>query len=291
MATTPSIPSLEERLQHYGYATETKEDMRTILHADGYHIRKLGLRLLVERNGKEAIGTLKAFLSDEKLPARVTAASLLGQLGDHSGLPVMRQEYASLIGSEQEQRDPAALKKLSPYAMNPGLKVAEALAELGDYRGYHLALHTFDHHDSNVKPLRYWAVKVLGEIAKGDPERLAIEGIDLWSAYDKAIHTAATSRELMSILLTVRREGVDAALASHVADRILGTRRLDAWAQDYVRDVVKPRLEAQLQQAGANPQARKTMRVSTLSAGTASQPASQPADAAGSGQAQSQPGG
>ena len=248
IASTPSIPSLEERLEHYGYPTETEQHMRAVLSADRYHIRKLGLRLLVERNGKQAIRTLKTFLNDEKLTVRVTAAGLLGQLGDHSGLPVMQQEYTSLIGPEEEQRDPAVLKKLSPYAINPGLEVAKALAKLGDYRGYHLALYVFDHQDSKVKALRGRAVEVLGEVARAEPRRLTAEGIDLWSAYDKAVDTVESSFRLMGVLRTVRQEGVDPALAAHVADRVLATRRLKHWAQEYVRDTVKPRLDERLQE-------------------------------------------
>lgn len=273
------LPALsdEEKLQRYGYATKTEEDIQVILRNDICAIREMGLRVLVKRQGRQAIATLKSFLADKKLPARVTAASLLAQIGDSSGLPVMRQGYISLIGSDEKQRDVAAIKKLSPYAINPGLKVAKVLAELGDYRGYYLAVYIFEHPDSRVAPLRYDAITVLGEIARAAPDRLASEGIDIRSAYDKAIRSIDDWVLFRKLLLTVDQEGVDPNLASHVVNQMLETHRLGAGPEMYVRDVVKPRVERRLQQAGIGSRVRSPTTDLTLSVRPSSQPASQPA--------------
>jgi hypothetical protein len=277
VATVPPGPSDEETLQRWGYRTETDEDIQAVLQDDVAAMRNMGLRVLAKRRGQQAVATLSAFLDDKELLIRVTAASLLGQLGDPSGLAVMRKDYMLLIGPVEKQRDPGAMKQLSPYAINPGLKVAKTLAELGDYRGYHLAFCTFEHQDTKVRALRSYAIGVLGEIAKADPDRLAREGIDIRSAYDKAIRSIDDWVLFRKLLLTVDQEGVDPNLASHVVNQMLETHRLGAGPEMYVRDVVKPRVERRLQQAGIGSRVGSPTTDLTLSVRPSSQPASQPA--------------
>lgn len=277
-ASVPRVPSTEERLRRHGFATETDEDVQAILHHSLDPYREMGLQLLVDRKGQGAIEILKEFLNDEGLSVRATAASLLGQLGDSSGLPVMRQEYESLIGPEENQRDAGALRKLSSISIGFGLEVGEVLVELGDYRGYPLALYTFDHRESDavfLTGLKTRAIDVFAALGKEDPEQLASEQIDLRAAYDKAIDASDSWYLFRKILVTVDRGQIDPELAIYVTDRLVDTRRLPDWGEEYIRDKVKPRIEQRMQQSRANTGGKET-RVAVLSIGVTSHPASQP---------------
>ena len=142
--------------------------------------------MLKDRIGTKAIPTLKEALDDQRMEVRWRAAHLLGTLDDKSGLERMRQdlmEFAPNNGApvplDPNVTDPNEIKKREDkrnLRLSYALDAATVLAELGDRRGYELAVRMAFEGAWVVQ--RQKAVQVLVEIAKGDEKILAAEGKD-----------------------------------------------------------------------------------------------------------------
>lgn len=148
----------------------------------------MALELLAERAGKVAIPTLREALDEPRLWNRLLAAHLLGTLGDKSGLERMRQDYRELLpGSGESARsdpnvtDPNAAeqrekeRRLHGSRLLLALDVVKVLAELGDRRGYELAVR---HALEGGKLERGPAVDAMVAMAKADKATLQSEGLD-----------------------------------------------------------------------------------------------------------------
>jgi hypothetical protein len=170
-------------LQEHGYQTDTPEQTQTALSdasVFGLACRNHALIILTEQMGAEAVPILKDFLyNDDKIAVHITAARLLGTLGDQSGLEVMQQDFSKVFpepndvksiprdvthkpenGKSWNKRlvstdnlslvnDPNVVvspetvlrwKKASSTEKYDVLQIAEVLAELGDCRAYELAV-------------------------------------------------------------------------------------------------------------------------------------------------------
>jgi hypothetical protein len=170
-------------LQKHGYQTDTPEQTQAALSdaSDfGPACRYHALKILTEQMGADAAPILKDSLyNDEMLLIRITAARLLGTLGDQSGLVVMQQDFSKVFpepndvtpilpvaadepekGKSWDERlvspdtlslvnDPDVVvsletilrwKKATRRERYDALQIAEVLAELGDSQVYELAV-------------------------------------------------------------------------------------------------------------------------------------------------------
>jgi len=188
-----------KNLQQLGYPTDTLQQILTATKSRNYFVRHQALEVLSKRIGKEAIHTLRLFLTDPEIEVRCRTAHLLGTLGDKSGLEQMRQDlvrYAPQNGAplvvdpNTDQRTIQQQEAKRNFNLRKALKVAKVLAELGDRRGYELAVRMAL--EGPLDAQRYSAVEVLMEIVKTDKAILQAEGIDPFStlcemaAYEKS---------------------------------------------------------------------------------------------------------
>jgi hypothetical protein len=127
-----------------GYSTETVEQIMGALDSPEGSVRMSALILLVAQAGERATPVLKKALGDASVLVRLRAAELLGSLGDASGVPVLREDYESLV-PKGENPDP---KKVDPNAPKVALKgntlysvvaIAQILARFDDSRGFEQA--------------------------------------------------------------------------------------------------------------------------------------------------------
>jgi len=172
-------------LQKYGYSTDTCEQVIEATKSESYAVRFMALELLTDYIGKEAAPVLNQALSDSHLKVRITAAHLLGTLGDNSGLEQMRTDFEEQAAKAaaplptDPNIDPDTRERIEnerKVALYDALEVAKVLAELGDRRGYRLAARM-----ALEGPCTYHrteAARVLVEIAKSETSILSAEGID-----------------------------------------------------------------------------------------------------------------
>jgi hypothetical protein len=177
------VTSPAENLQQLGYPTDTVEQILTATRSESYFVRGQALEVLATRTGKEAIPTLKSFLSDPHVRVRSMSAHLLGTFGDKSGVGRMRQDLKELVPPDKtDPKDPNAIARANTmpkggrnYLLREGLIVARVLAELGDHSGYSLAAKMAL--EGSVTVVRTEAVFALVEMAKADESVLLKEGI------------------------------------------------------------------------------------------------------------------
>jgi hypothetical protein len=170
--------------EELGYYTDTTEQILQATKSENYFVRLCALELLKDRIGTKAIPTLKEALDDQKMEVRWRAAHLLGSLDDNSGLERMRQDFEEFapnngtpIPLDPNVTDPNEIKTIEDkrnLRLSYALDAATVLAELGDRRGYRLAVRMALEGAWAVQ--RKKAVQVLVEIAKGDEKVLASEG-------------------------------------------------------------------------------------------------------------------
>jgi len=167
--------------EELGIYTDTTEQILQATKNEGYFVRYCALELLKDRIGTKAIPTLKEALDDQRMEVRWRAAHLLGTLDDKSGLERMRQdlmEFApnngALVPLDPNVTDPNEIKEIESkrnLRLSYALDAATVLAELGDRRGYELAVRMAL--EGALAVQRKKAVQVLVEIAKGDEKILA----------------------------------------------------------------------------------------------------------------------
>ncbi len=181
-----SRPDKKVILEHYGYSTDTPEQIIEATKNKSYFVRFIALEVLTQRTGEKAIPTLKNALNDPGAEVRWRAAHLLGTLDDKGGLERMRQdlkEFAPNNGApvppDPNMVDPNEIKEREGkrnLRLYDALHAAKVLAELGDRRGYELAARMA--FEGSWRLQRYEAVFTLIEIAKTDEATLRAEGID-----------------------------------------------------------------------------------------------------------------
>jgi len=172
--------------EELGIYTDTTEQILQATKSENYFVRLCALELLKDRIGTKAIPTLKEALDDQRMEVRWRAAHLLGTLDDKSGLERMRQdlmEFAPDNGApvplDPNVTDPNEIKEIEGkrnLRLSYALDAATVLAELGDRRGYELAVRMAFEGVWAVQ--RQKVVQVLVEIAKCDEKILAAEGKD-----------------------------------------------------------------------------------------------------------------
>jgi HEAT repeat protein len=182
-STTISTPDKKAILEHYGYSTNSPEQIIEATKSENYVVRLTALETLTQRTGGEAIPILKESLSDPEFEVRWRAAHFLGTLDDKGGLERMRQDLKKFapnngapVPSDPNVVDPNEIKEQEGkrnLRLYNALRAAKVLAELGDRRGFELAagmalegpwvLH------------RYEAIFTLIEIAKADESVLQAE--------------------------------------------------------------------------------------------------------------------
>ena len=183
------FPNLDiEKLlrEELGIYTDTTEQILQATKSENGFVRLCALELFKDRIGTKAIPTLKEALDDQKMEVRWRAAHLLGTLDDKSGLERMKKdlmEFAPNNGApvplDPNVTDPNEIKEIEGkrnLRLSYALDAATVLAELGDRRGYELAVRMAFEGAWAVQ--RKKVVQVLVEIAKIDEKILAAEGKD-----------------------------------------------------------------------------------------------------------------
>jgi len=176
----------ERTLQEKGLAVETTDDIITATKDDSYFVRQIALKLLTARIKQDAIPYLKKALNDEYIRVRTVAAHQLVTLGNSSGLERMIQDFKGLIPDCNDpnfKETKTSKKTIRPDGLRTekdpeqywGLHVAKVLSELGDYRGYKLAVVSLE---SDFGATSRKAVEVLGQIAEASDDELAKQGLD-----------------------------------------------------------------------------------------------------------------
>ncbi len=151
----------QPRAQHR-FPWETRQAAyRSMNDVFNYHFHgELGL--LAEREGKQAIPTLKKALVDSNPKVRWAAAEMLGTLNESMGLDQMKKDLKT-FSSDRKHREHA-------------LEVAKVLAEQGDISGYQLAADSALH---GTTPGQRWrAAIVLSHLANINKTTLQAAGID-----------------------------------------------------------------------------------------------------------------
>lgn len=184
--STISRPDKKVLLEHYGYSTDTPEQIIEATKSENYVVRLTALELLTQRTGEKAIPTLKEALNDARIEVRSRAAHWLGTLGDKSGLEQMRKDLKELapkngapLPPDPNVTDPNEIKKREGkrnLRLYNGLLAAKVLAELGDRSGYELAARMAL--EGSWRWQRYEAILTLIEIAKAGETALRAEGLD-----------------------------------------------------------------------------------------------------------------
>jgi hypothetical protein len=231
--------------EELGIYTDTTEQILQATKNEGYFVRYCALELLKDRIGTKAIPTLKEALDDQRMEVRWRAAHLLGTLDDKSGLERMRQdlmEFApnngALVPLDPNVTDPNEIKEIESkrnLRLSYALDAATVLAELGDRRGYELAVRMAL--EGALAVQRKKAVQVLVEIAKGDEKILATEGKDpviLLCAVAEFEKDRTVFRKL-----TRSAEELRGDLAVKVLEKAINSRH----QSELMRNVAKIRLE------------------------------------------------
>lgn len=184
--STISRPDNKAILEHYGYSTNTPEQIIEATKSENYVVRLTALELLTQRIGTGAIPTLKGALSDPEFEVRWRAAHLLGTLDDKGGLERMRQDLKEFapnngapVPSDPNVVDPNEIKEREGkrnLRLYNALRAAKVLAELGDRRGYELAARMALEGPWVLH--RYEAIFTLIEIAKAGRTVLRAEWLD-----------------------------------------------------------------------------------------------------------------
>lgn len=160
--------TLKHMLKSRGESAESAEDLEAALHSRSYPVRYTALRLFSQRRGKNFVPTLREYLQDEHVRVRCTAAGLLAEFGDNSGLEPMRADYQSLLLPGSSPEDPGDPTKMNLAKLADALEIGRVLAELGDDRALPLALKVAQH---ELLAVRSDAVLVLGRIVRDGEAR------------------------------------------------------------------------------------------------------------------------
>jgi len=231
--------------EELGIYTDTTEQILQATKSENFFVRLCALELLKDRIGTEAIPTLKEALDDQRMEVRWRAAHLLGTLDDKSGLERMRQdlmEFAPNNGApvplDPNVTDPNEIKEVEGkrnLRLSYALDAATVLAELGDRRGYELAVRMALEGAWAVQ--RKQAVQVLVEIAKGDEKILAAEG------KDPVIFLCAVAEFEKDRTVFRKLTGSVEELRGDIAARVLEKAISSRHQSELMRNVAKRRLE------------------------------------------------
>jgi len=206
-------------LRQQGYPTETVEQIIEATTSESYFVRYAALIILTERVGKDAVTVLKQFVTDPDLKVRMTAAHLLGTLGNKSGLEQMQKDFEELSAKAtaplptDPNLDPDTKQQLESQrnlSLHDALDVAKVLAELGDRRGFELAERAA--FDGKWKLHRAMAIYVLTEIAKTDNQVLQAEEIDPVAALCAIAETEKDPYVFERLLFSAAKLDYDSAM-------------------------------------------------------------------------------
>ena len=203
----PRDLDLEKTIQTYGYSTDTQEQIKEATRDKNFVARSIAVNLLAQKYGKQSIPIIKTFLDDSELRVRLVAANSLGTLGDKSGLKQMQKDFEVLnydkgapFKPDANIKDAEEIKILQvkrASRIQDALRVAKVLAELGDRRGYNLAVEIAlnEHSLGNYLP-----ISVLSEIVKTNKATLKSEGLDPVFVL-KAIGESETDEGVSNVIL------------------------------------------------------------------------------------------
>lgn len=231
--------------EELGIYTDTTEQILQATKSENYFVRLCALGLLKDRIGTKAVPTLKESLDDQRMEVRWRAAHLLGTLDDKSGLERMRQDLMEFapdngvpVPLDPNVTDPNEIKEIEGkrnLRLSYALDAATVLAELGDRRGYELAVRMAFEGAWAVQ--RKKVVQVLVEIAKCDEKILAAEGKDpviVLCAMAESEKNRTVFRKLTSSVEELRGD---------IAARVLEKAISSPHQSELMRNVAKRRLE------------------------------------------------
>ena len=167
-------------LKAAGLNADTPEAAKQLIATTGDAIiRKNVLSALVELAKEEAIPTLKTALADPSPEIRIYAAELLSEFGDSSAISEIRAMFAQELAKPHRLDHGAAKPEQEERAglhTSRALKLALALARLGDYRGFEVAVNSQFEHVDPVDAMD--SDHILSTMAESAPEKLREEHVD-----------------------------------------------------------------------------------------------------------------
>jgi hypothetical protein len=138
-----SVAIAKSKCSSQGYPTDTVEQIMAAIESPNSSVRLTAPTLLVAQVGEEAIPVLKKVLGDRDMLVRKRAAELLGNLGDASGVSILRTDYDALVAkhvSDPNKTDPNVPKvALKGPDVHTAMSIAQVLARFGDARGFEQA--------------------------------------------------------------------------------------------------------------------------------------------------------
>jgi HEAT repeat protein len=240
---------LRSMLRSLGEPADTPEDLEAALHSRFSPVRQFALLALSERRGESAVPTIRAYLGDENIDVRATAAGLLATFGDRSGLERMRGDFQSLLppgGTPEEPGDP---RELNLAHLQPALQVGRVLAELDDDRALTLALGALEH---PLPVVRRYAVRVLGSIGRDGMERENGR-----TAFEALIGLVAPEQNRnVQVSLSTAARNMEPRAAIRLFEALSESEHVPAWLRQTSASN-RAKKEADLQSAATRPAATK----------------------------------
>jgi len=167
-----SGPDHESVLKHMlsddGQPFDTPEDLKAALHSKRAPIREIAIKYFTQREGERFVPTLREYLSYEHVRVRYTAARLLNNFGDRSGLEQMRSDFQNLLLPGKSPEDPGDPGLMGVARLQDALEIGGILANLEDERALPLALKALQH---KLPAVRSPAVRAVGRIARDGETR------------------------------------------------------------------------------------------------------------------------
>ena len=250
-----SLRRYEGILRSKGFDVNDVEDIKRAAIEGKSYVRDSALVLLAYKSGTESIPVIKNSLKYKSTyyEVRCKAATLLGILGDKSGLDKMRKDMAEFSKDdetlEKERKDGKInpeyepdLKKKYSLRLRYALLAANVLADFGDCSGYELAARQAIESESGQ--VRNEANRALASMLKFSGTELKAKGL-----FPEDVLLAAAEKEtdsrilyfLNSYLSSISSKDILSDKLLKVQDKIVNSPHLSEKDREHIERVIRGR--------------------------------------------------
>lgn len=226
----------ESILRSLGYSGRDVSELSMAANSDNYAVRSVALRMIGIKFPKDAIPLLRNALNDKQLDVRATAAEVLNELGDKSGLAQIRKDYDSFIPAGRVTDDLNSCDRIEATVYNQALTVGVVLAEMGDDRAYYVAKCAAL--SPRLRPLRFMAIKTLARIARTPQATLKKEGIDPIATLTRVASQETDEAMILQIYYAAGDDRFPLQGKRALFAQLLSDGRLPYWAAKIARESV-----------------------------------------------------